>query len=135
MKYESYAFLDKWSQMHIDGPSQIPNKLFITCHFIFIYNVGDFSIDRYLHVSNTYNNSCSIFMFYKKSCYSLWVLYILTKYVVDQSSLFKWLLLQNCVKINETTFVFELIYYTNGHSRAWLTSINIDPKCHTYQLY
>ena len=31
--------------------------------------------------------------------------------------------------------VFELIYYTNGHPRAWLTSINIDQKCHAYLLY
>ena len=52
--FEGCVFLEKWSQMHIDGPSQIPNKLFITCHCIIIYNVEEFSIDRYLHVSNTY---------------------------------------------------------------------------------
>ena len=30
--------------------------------------------------------------------------------------------------------VFGLIYYTNGCPRAWLTSINIDQKCHAFTL-
>ena len=31
--------------------------------------------------------------------------------------------------------ISELIYYTNGHSRVWLTSMNIDSNCHAYLLY
>ena len=27
---------------------------------------------------------------------------------------------------------FGLIYYINGYFRVWLTSMNIDPKCHAY---
>ena len=28
--------------------------------------------------------------------------------------------------------VFELFYTKRAMSRVWLTSINIDPKCHSY---
>ena len=31
--------------------------------------------------------------------------------------------------------VFELIYYTNGNFRVWLTSMNIDSKFHAYLSY
>ena len=31
--------------------------------------------------------------------------------------------------------VFELIYLQRVMSRVWLTSINIDPKCHSYLVY
>ena len=31
--------------------------------------------------------------------------------------------------------IFELIYYINGYFRIWLTSMNIDSKCHAYLLY
>ena len=31
--------------------------------------------------------------------------------------------------------IFELIYYIDGYFRAWLTSMNIDPKCHINQIF
>ena len=31
--------------------------------------------------------------------------------------------------------IFDLIYLQRAMSRAWLTSINIDPKCNSYLVY
>ena len=59
------------------------------------------------------------------------IFFILHKMFWLESGIGKLVLIQSLT----IAIVFELIYYTNGHPRAWLTSINIDPKCHAYLLY